>query len=394
MNTQTKKSAKRHINWVNTLFLLATTVIGVAGTIYLATTHQIHSATLWLTFFYLMATGLSITVGYHRLYSHNTYKAAWPVHLFVALFGAAAFEGSIMDWSTDHRNHHLYTDTDKDPYNANRGFFYSHIGWLLTLDTSKRDFSNVEDLAESRLTRLQHRFFGIFALVMGIIAPTLFAGFLWGDWLGGFIVAACLRIFLVHNSTFFINSLAHIMGSQPYSNKSTARNNWIIAFLTYGEGYHNYHHQFPNDYRNAIRFYQYDPSKWLIFILSKVGLVSGLKRMQKPVIIRYQMRMEEQILHKSLITNANDTVSDHLGHILQPAKDALHDALKKIEELEKSYKQFKSEQLMNVSGKLNEYRQTMSSYRRNIRHARRELRSSLLQWSKALQNGYHLTAAA
>jgi stearoyl-CoA desaturase (delta-9 desaturase) len=125
---------KHKINWYTSLrhFLFSLPFfffIGVIGTAYVVLTQGLQMATLALAIGYIFATGLSITAGYHRLFSHLAYKAVWPVRLFDVLFGAAAFEGSVLEWTTDHRDHHRYTDQDKDPYNIKKGLWYAHIGW-------------------------------------------------------------------------------------------------------------------------------------------------------------------------------------------------------------------------------------------------------------------------
>lgn len=278
MNSQSTK-----INWLNTSFLILAPVIGVIGVVLFTVFGLVHWPTWVLAGAMLVATGLSITAGYHRLFSHKTYQAAWPVRVFFLLFGAAAFEGSVLEWSSDHRIHHRYTDTDKDPYSVKKGFWHAHIGWLFTLDTTKRDFSNVKDLQKSGLVRFQHRFYPLIAVIMGLGFPAAIAS-LWGDPLAGLIIAGALRITIAHHATFCINSLCHILGKQHYSDKISARDNWISALLTFGEGYHNFHHRFAGDYRNGIRFWQYDPTKWLIRGLSFVGLTSNLRRVPRELI--------------------------------------------------------------------------------------------------------------
>ncbi len=142
--------------------------------------------------FWLMASGLSITAGYHRLWAHTTYQANPVIKVFLLLFGAAAFEGSALEWCTDHRNHHRYVDTARDPYNINRGFWYAHIGWLMILDPNKRNFENVEDMSTDYLIRFQHKYYSYVAIFMGFILPTLIAA-LWHDWMGGLDLGGCCK---------------------------------------------------------------------------------------------------------------------------------------------------------------------------------------------------------
>ncbi|ACA88962.1 acyl-CoA desaturase [Shewanella woodyi] len=234
----------------------------------------------WLAFIgFAFASGLSITAGYHRLWSHKTYKAKAPVRFLYALGGALALQNSALHWSSDHRVHHKHVDNnDKDPYSAKMGFWYSHIGWMLREYQAQRyhDYKNVRDLQNDKIVMWQHKHYLALALIMNIGLPA-FIGWLNGDMLAMLLMAGLLRLVVVHHCTFFINSLAHVWGSQPYTDKNTARDNGVIALLTYGEGYHNFHHIFENDYRNGIRWWQYDPTKWLIKALSWGGLAKDLR---------------------------------------------------------------------------------------------------------------------
>ncbi len=274
----------KHINWVNILFFTITPIVGLVGTIVLAYRNEVSMNTLWLALFLVIMGGISVTAGYHRLFSHASYKACWPVRLIFLLFAASAFEGSALEWGTDHRDHHRYTDTPKDPYNFKQGFWYAHIGWIFTLDLSQRKFNNVDDLKKDPLVRLQHKFFLPLAIVMGFILPMCVAG-LWGNAWGGLIVAGALRLSILQHMTFCINSVCHYLGTQSYSVRNSARDNWFTALLTFGEGYHNFHHTFPIDYRNGIRFFHYDPTKWLIRSMKFLGLASDLKTVSSHTIL-------------------------------------------------------------------------------------------------------------
>lgn len=248
----------------------------------------------------LWANGLSITGGYHRLWSHKTYDAHWSLRLFYAIFGAMALQNSILIWASGHRVHHRHVDdNDKDPYSAKRGFWFSHIGWMLRdYPSGKIDFSNVNDLKRDPIVMWQHNNYLAIVLATNIGIPVAL-GLLMGDVWGYFLLAGILRLVVNHHVTFFINSLAHIWGSRPYTDENTARDNGFLAFLTYGEGYHNYHHIFQTDYRNGIRWYQWDPTKWLIAGCSWVGLTWDLKRVsdfkiQRAIVAMQFKRAEQQ----------------------------------------------------------------------------------------------------
>jgi stearoyl-CoA desaturase (Delta-9 desaturase) len=234
-----------------------------------------------LFFALFLGTGFSITLGYHRLFSHITFQASWPIRLFTLLFGAAAFENSVVMWASEHRRHHKYVDHDKeDPYSISKGFWYAHIGWLLFKLKPDPPFDNVADLQKDPLVRLQHRYIHLIAVTMGFFLPAVLGG-VWDGWsgaLGGFLLAGVARIVMVQHGTFLINSACHVMGRQTYSTKCSARDSWLLALFTFGEGYHNYHHEFQYDYRNGVKPWHIDPTKWIIWSLSKLGLVRNLRR--------------------------------------------------------------------------------------------------------------------
>jgi len=230
------------------------------------------------------SSGLSITAGYHRLFAHASYRCSRSVAGFFLLFGAAAVQNSALTWASDHRRHHAHTDEDDDPYDARLGLWWSHIGWVLHGDAT-RDYSNVHDLSRDRLLMFQHRHYLMLAIVMAGIVPALI-GWLWHDWLGSFLWAGCVRLVAQYHSTFAVNSVAHRFGSRPYSAVTSARDNVLVALLTMGEGYHNFHHQFPSDYRNGVHRLDYDPTKWLVGGLAIFGLAYDLKRVSPRAIAR------------------------------------------------------------------------------------------------------------
>lgn len=233
---------------------------------------------LWaLVFLYL--NGLSITAGYHRLWAHNAYDAHPALKWFFALWGAGALQNSILIWASDHRRHHRHVDdNERDPYSAGRGLWFSHMGWILrNYPSGDNDFSNARDLQRDPVVMFQHRHYVLLTTVMNLGLPVLLGWWL-GDIIGTVVLVGLLRLVVNHHFTFFINSLAHFWGSRPYTEENSARDNPVLAFLTYGEGYHNYHHLFQNDYRNGIRWYHWDPTKWLISGCARVGLASRLQR--------------------------------------------------------------------------------------------------------------------
>jgi stearoyl-CoA desaturase (delta-9 desaturase) len=267
---------RRKVNWAGLIFFIVVHVVGIVGTPLYIYYRGITAPEVALFFFFAVATGMSITMGYHRLFAHSTYKTSPFVQFFLLLFGAATFEQSALKWSSQHRQHHLFTDTEHDPYGVNQGFWHAHIGWILFF-RHRTNYNNVKDLRRSKLVSHQHDHHAWWAVGGGFVLPMLMAWWI-GHPLGGFIMLVCLRTVLVLHSSFFVNSFAHTFGKTPYDHAQSARDNWIGALLTNGEGFHNFHHRFPSDYRNGFRWYHWDPSKWCIYILSKVGITWDLKK--------------------------------------------------------------------------------------------------------------------
>jgi stearoyl-CoA desaturase (delta-9 desaturase) len=261
------------LNWLNVFILTVLPLIGLYG----ALTTRLRWETLVFSILYYYLTGLGITAGYHRLWAHRAYNATKGLQYFLALLGAGAVEGSIKWWSRGHRAHHRYTDTDLDPYNAHRGLLWSHIGWMLVKPRRRPGVADVSDLSRNEIVKWQHKHYISLIFLMAFIVPTLIPWLCWGDAKGGYFYAAILRLCFVHHSTFCVNSLAHWLGETPFDDKHTPRDHLITALVTIGEGYHNFHHQFPMDYRNAIKWYQYDPTKWFIWVCHQLGLASHLK---------------------------------------------------------------------------------------------------------------------
>lgn len=250
----------------------------------------------WLVFTVLMGfCGMSITAGYHRLWSHKTYKAHPFLRFIFALGGACALQNDILTWASAHRRHHQYVDNnERDPYSAGRGFWFSHIGWILrNHESSKEDYSNVKDLQQDPIVTWQNKHYLALLLTMNIGLPA-FLGFIHGDIIAGILLGGLLRLVLSQHLTYLINSIAHMWGRQPYSKKSSARDNTLLAFITYGEGYHNYHHAFQWDYRNGIKWWHFDPTKWMINTFSFIGLTRDLKRCSQEQIEKAKLEIQYQ----------------------------------------------------------------------------------------------------
>ncbi len=269
-------SAPLKRDWVNTNFIVFAHLMAIGSIVYMSAVH-FSWWSLGLGFLWFAFCGLAITGGYHRLFSHPTYKARRPLRAFYLFFGAASVQNSALKWSADHRRHHAHTDTDKDPYNIKRGFWWAHMGWIFFKAEKPYDERSVRDLASDPLVRFQDRYYVPLAVFAAAGAPLLL-GFLWGDPIGALLCAGFLRLVIQWHSTACVNSVAHTTGSREFSDQISARDSFWTAIITLGEGYHNFHHKFPMDYRNGIKWFQLDPTKWFIWTSSKVGLTRDLRR--------------------------------------------------------------------------------------------------------------------
>jgi stearoyl-CoA desaturase (Delta-9 desaturase) len=289
------------------------------------------SGAAWIWFFvFLYASGLSITGGYHRLWAHRAYEARLPLRLFYMLFGAQALQNSILVWASMHRVHHKNVDDEhEDPYSIKRGFWYAHMGWMLRDEPCHTlDLSNVKDLQRDPVVRFQHEHYLGISLFMNIGLPLL-VGWASGDPWGVLLVAGLLRLVVNHHFTFFINSLAHMWGRRPYTEENSARDNDLIALFTYGEGYHNYHHLFSWDYRNGIRWWHIDLTKWWIALWSWFGLAHGLRRVPefriRRAMIERQFAQAQARLAKATPDTRIETVRKLLEHEMEAFKATVNE---------------------------------------------------------------------
>ncbi|KAI7865607.1 stearoyl-CoA desaturase [Spinellus fusiger] len=283
----------KRVRWVYAIILFVFPLASIYG---MFTTELVKNTVILSVALYLF-TGMGITAGYHRLWAHKSYQATPVLKFLLALCGGAAVQGSIYWWARDHRSHHRWTDTDRDPYNARRGFLYSHIGWLyFNRGIGKTGYADITDFKADKYIMLQNKFYPLIVAVTSLLIPACIAHYGWNDLRGGFYYAFLLRVTLVHHATFFVNSLAHFLGDHTYDDHHSPRDHWMTALVTFGEGYHNFHHQFPQDYRNAIMYYQYDPTKWLIRAFEFLGLAYDLKTFPTNEIIKGHVQMQEKKL--------------------------------------------------------------------------------------------------
>ena len=372
-------SKPHEINWITTSFLIGTSVIALIGTpIYF----YLYGFS-WFLFGYFMfmfsACAMSITLGYHRLFAHNAFKASWPVKLVTLLFGAASFENSVLLWASEHRKHHKHVDHDEDPYDISRGFFYAHMGWLFLRFIPERKLDNVADLRKDWMVAFQHKYVQLIAVFVALIVPAI-VGWFWHGWSGVFgclVVVGFLRIVCVHHVTFFINSMCHTIGGRPYSTRCSARDSWIMAIFTFGEGYHNYHHEFQHDYRNGVRFWQWDPTKWSIWMLHKIGLASDLRRVPREK-MQLAMIAEKDRVFRARLEKKGHSLSETAHELLEGARAQLHHAAEVWEARRQEY-------IKATEAQWEHSRERIAQLRHEARVAAHHLRLSMEAWHEAYQ---------
>ncbi|HEX6903622.1 MAG TPA: fatty acid desaturase [Thermoanaerobaculia bacterium] len=320
---------KPRINWLNLIFLLGTFTIAAVGTPW----YLLKVGLGWpeaLTFLLLfLCVGLSVTAGYHRLFAHKTYQAAWPVRLFLLVFGAGALENSVLNWAADHRVHHAHVDEERDPYNITKGFWWAHIGWIFFHVEEPIPRTVVRDLEEDPLVVWQDKYYVWIGLGVALGIP-LIVGLLTGNVLGCLLIGGVTRIVFSHHTTFFINSFCHMIGRRPYSTEHSARDSGIMAFFAFGEGYHNYHHSFPFDYRNGVKVWQFDPAKWIIWTLSRLGLARDLRRAPEAAVLKAKIEVQFEKAKERLQQVVHDFREQHEAHLherYESLQKALHDLI-------------------------------------------------------------------
>ena len=311
-------------DWVNILFLTLTPVIGIFGTIWYTWQVGFEWWMLALLLSSYLAVGLSICAGYHRYFSHKSYECSPVVQAFYAIFGAMAAQNSILHWSSGHRAHHKYVDNEWDPYNIRRGLWWAHMVWIFYISPPITP-TNVPDLEKNALVRWQNRWYRQIVILVGFGLPTL-VGAYFGSPLGGLLWGGFLRIVVIHHTTFFVNSIAHHFGGRDFDADVSARDNWIIALLTLGEGYHSFHHRFPSDFRNGVRWFQWDPAKWFIRVLRFTGLAWDLRSTQAPLIEQVRMEVAVKLLETRL-EQAPPLCSAEIRQRISVAQEALSHSL-------------------------------------------------------------------
>lgn len=365
----------QRINWLTAFFLFSTPVVAaIWGGIHIHL-NGVTAAQVLFFLSYLVATSMSVTAGYHRLFAHRAYQARGIVRGAYLLLGAATFQDSALNWSADHRTHHQNIDREGDPYNVRRGFLWAHMGWLLVNDHIRDRRASVPDLEADWMIVAQDRYYSPIASVMCFGVPFL-VGLAFGDPWGFLLWGGFIRVVVGHHTTFLVNSLAHTLGRRPYEAAFSARDSLVTAVLTFGEGYHNFHHRFASDYRNGVRRYHWDPTKWLIRGLEKIGLASNLRRVPRERIIAARMRSDRQRLLGRFCNSSHD-VAEAVQARLGEVSNLVEGAVSKLGELEREFARTRSN-AAEVS------RDRVARMRLDLRVARKEFRRAWRSWTREL----------
>jgi len=247
-------------------------------------------ATVIFAYVLYLAGGFGITAGAHRLWAHRSYKAKWPLKVILVTLNTLAFQDAAIHWARDHRVHHKFSETDADPHNATRGLFFSHVGWLLckkhpeVIEKGKQ--IDISDLKECPILSFQNKYYSILMPLMCFILPTIVPMYFWGEtFLNSYFVATMFRYVLTLNVTWLVNSAAHKFGGKPYDKTISPVQNKSVALFAFGEGWHNYHHVFPWDYKTAeLGNYGLNFTHAFIDFFAKIGWAYDLKTVSPEII--------------------------------------------------------------------------------------------------------------
>lgn len=228
-------------------------------------------------------TGVGVTVGFHRLFTHRSFDTVRPVKFILAVLGSMSVQGPLLKWVAVHRRHHAHSDHAEDPHSPHHhgggvkgvllGFLHAHVGWMFMPEYANLS-RYVRDLHADRLLRAVSNLFGVWVL-LGLLIPAAIGGWWTGTWTGallGFLWGGLARVFLVHHLTWSINSVCHLWGTRPFESKDESRNNFLLGVLAFGEGWHNNHHAFPGSARHGLRWWELDISYLVIELLKLLGL--------------------------------------------------------------------------------------------------------------------------
>jgi len=263
-----------YVHYPAMIMLAAVHVLAVASIPYMMV-HGVGHVELTYHVAAYLAGGLGITALYHRSWAHGSVRFARSVEYVLASSATFVLQMPARQWISTHIKHHQHTDKDKDPYDITKGFWWAHFEWIIFAPVPKIEIPT--RLVGHTVMEWQERYYWLLSGLLNVVVPTIIAVAVGAPWWGGLLVSA-LRVVVMCHVVFAVNSICHFWGARPFTLDVSARDVWWFPFAL-GEQYHNYHHAFPRDYRHGIRSWDFDPTKWFIMLLARLGLASGLVAM-------------------------------------------------------------------------------------------------------------------
>lgn len=268
------------------LLLVTLPLVGVLAVIFLLWQQYVFPSDIILLLSLYVLTAMGITVGYHRMLTHQGFESSRILRAFFLILGCMAFEGKPTDWAATHIKHHAHSDDEGDPHSPLEGFWHAHFGWLF----SKENFGLVHEYAphllQDRTVRFVDRTFVLW-MALSLALPWIlggWTGFLWGG---------LARVFLVNHITWSVNSVCHCFGKRPFETTDESRNEWVVGLLALGEGWHNNHHAFPRNAFHGMRWWQFDLSGIVLRSLESVGFIWNVQRVSEEVVLAHASRTEK-----------------------------------------------------------------------------------------------------
>ncbi len=253
---------------------------------------------------FYVVSGLGVTVGFHRYFTHGAFHANRGLRIGLALAGQLSLQGPVIDWVADHRRHHAFSDREGDPHSPwlfgttatalVRGFWHAHMGWIFNRDLTNQQRFAPDLLADRDIVRVNRGF--IWCTVVSLAGPAVVGGAIsmsWGGAITAFFWAGLVRVALLHHVTWSVNSICHMIGERPFATRDKSANFWPLAILSFGESWHNLHHADPTCARHGVLRGQFDISARVIWILEKIGWATKVRWPSAPRLARIQATMGE-----------------------------------------------------------------------------------------------------
>ncbi|XP_044756465.1 stearoyl-CoA desaturase 5-like [Coccinella septempunctata] len=278
------------MKWKNIMVLTSIHLFFLYSVYHILIVKKLYYMLFFFYIFYGYVGAFGVTAGAHRYYTHKCYKVKLPLRIFLVMAHASAGMNSMFHWVRDHRIHHKFTDTEADPHNASRGFFFSHVGWLMVKKNPAviREGRKVDmsDVLEDPVVQFQEKHFGLLSLMLCHVIPILIPWYFWNYELWDCFCMNMIKWVYLINGVWAVNSAAHIWGTKPYDKNILPTENKWVSFIAIGEGWHNYHHTFPWDYKAAELSWWLNVTGVFLNIFAALGWVYDLKTPSQELIER------------------------------------------------------------------------------------------------------------